>query len=568
MQSLLHPSLYLQPYVTIILPIVLTCCLKDDNKTSLECLDGHCSIEGVVIDEEGPVSDAVVRIKTTENYTLTDDAGKFVLKTPGMKDPIVITAWAPGYYIGGGTRFEPGETSIEILLKRYSSEDNHDYEWISSYSYEGNPNNCENCHSSPVSSVKLPFNDWVADAHAKTAENIRFLSMYLGTDIAGNQSPLTVYMYHPDYGSVPLLPDLSQPYFGPGYKLDFPNTAGNCATCHSPLAAIDKAYETDPSLLEGIHKEGISCDFCHKILDVNLNPKTGEPHINMPGVLSFVFRRPFENHQFFSGPFDDVTPGEDTYSPVQKKSQYCAPCHYGSFWGIKIYNSFGEWLESPYSDEKTGKTCQDCHMPAGLTDHFALTEAGGLIRNRFAIRSHHMPGAVNSEFLRKSVSMQVHAYMEVDSVKVCIEINNDNTGHHIPTDSPLRHLILLVQAKDDEGNSLMQLNGPTLPNWCGKGDIHAGYYAGLPGITYAKILKEYWTETEPTASYWKQTQIIHDNRIKAFEIAKSNYTFSKPAAGSTLIDIKLIFRRAFIELMDQKGWDTKDIVIAEAKIKI
>ena len=33
--------------------------------------------------------------------------------------------------------------------------------------------------------------------------------------------------------------------------------------------------------------------------------------------------------------------------------------------GVEIDNSYGEWLDSPYSDPKTGQTCQDCHMPNG-----------------------------------------------------------------------------------------------------------------------------------------------------------------------------------------------------------
>ena len=43
----------------------------------------------------------------------------------------------------------------------------------------------------------------------------------------------------------------------------------------------------------------------------------------------------------------------------------CAPCHFGQFWGTQIYNSFGEWLDSSYSDPETGRTCQDCHMKKG-----------------------------------------------------------------------------------------------------------------------------------------------------------------------------------------------------------
>jgi hypothetical protein len=64
----------------------------------------------------------------------------------------------------------------------------------------------------------------------------------------------------------------------------------------------------------------------------------------MPGVLSFEFRRPPDDHQFFAGPYDDVgfVGSEDTYSSLQTESALCAPCHFGTFWDTTIYNSFGE----------------------------------------------------------------------------------------------------------------------------------------------------------------------------------------------------------------------------------
>jgi len=78
------------------------------------------------------------------------------------------------------------------------------------------------------------------DAHGKSASSMRFLSMYNGTDVNGNQCPLTRDGHSRDYGRIPLLPDLSQPHLGPGYRLDFPNTKGNCAACHVPGLAFDR----------------------------------------------------------------------------------------------------------------------------------------------------------------------------------------------------------------------------------------------------------------------------------------------------------------------------------------
>lgn len=532
---------------------------------SIQPTQSRNSISGTVLDEANvPIAGAVVRVKATEKFTITDKSGNFVFANLQPEESVLLTAWAKGYYIGGGKdKYTAGTTEVKLILKKHAEDDNPDYQWLSAFASDGKDGNCENCHFDPDNpEAALPFIEWSADAHALSTQNIRFLTMYLGQDVHGNQSPLREYGFNRDYGRIPLRPDLTQPYFGPGYKLDFPETAGNCAACHAPAAAINAAYESDPTQVIGVGAEGVTCDFCHKVWNVKLDSSTGLPQPNMPGVLSFEFRRPHESHQFFAGPFDDVAPGDDTFTPIQQQSQFCAPCHFGSFWDTQIYNSFGEWLESPYSAED-GKTCQDCHMPAGKNDHFARLDKGGDIRDPQTIFSHRMPGAGDVELLQNSVTMTANAKIEGEKLIVDIQIENDKTGHHVPTDSPLRQLILLVNAKDGQGQALSLLEGETIPEWGGVGDPNLGYYAGLPGKGFAKILSELWTEMEPTGSYWNPTRIVSDNRITAFETDTSTYIFTLPENGKASVKIKLLFRRAFKELMDQKGWDVPDIVMEQ-----
>ena len=56
--------------------------------------------------------------------------------------------------------------------------------------------------------------------------------------------------------------------------------------------------------------------------------------------------------------------------------------------------------------------------------------------------------------------------------------------------------------------------------------------------------------------------ILSDNRIAAFATDTSTYVFETPGEGEVNIEVKLLFRRAFIKLMEQKGWDVPDIVMA------
>ncbi len=524
------------------------------------------SISGWVRDASGPISGAVVRVQASELSTVSEEDGSFSLEVGFEgREGMNLTAWAPGYFCAGPVLAYPGNQEVEIELHAHADLDNPSYQWLPSLYYPGGGENqgCAECHSRENTDLPftLPVDEWLLDAHSQSATNPRFLTMYYGTDLEGNQSPITRQAVSRDYGSFPLGPDLTKPYFGPGYKLDFPETAGSCAACHLPVAAVNNPFGIDPSSVAGVALEGVPCDFCHKVWDVRVDSATRLPYPNMPGVLSILFLRPPEEHQFFAGPFDDVAPGEDTYSPVQKESVFCASCHYGVFWDTVIYNSYGEWLESSYSDPESGQTCQDCHMPPLGATQFATTEAGALLRDPSGIFSHRMLGAADIEFLQHALSVSSTALIKQGMVVVEVELLNDNTGHKMPTDSPLRQLLLIVQAYDPRGTQLTQIAGPTIPNWGGVGDPREGYYAGLPGEGYALILEELWTGVSPSAAYWNPVRIISDNRLVPFVADRIRFEYDAAGFETVEVSIQLIYRRAFKSIMDQKGWADEDIVL-------
>ncbi|PWB55676.1 MAG: hypothetical protein C3F13_03090 [Anaerolineales bacterium] len=539
------------------------------NTPGLSSLGNHGTISGTVVDSLGaPLSQATERIQATTNQTLTADDGSFILS--GLEDGVAITvsAWKEGYYCAKYESAKPPVVGIILKMRQVQTTDNANYEWIA-------PIGDGSCYSCKPGVTQVWLDN---DAHGKSATNIRFLSMYNGTDVNGNQSPLTQYGNSPDYGAVPLLPDLSQPYYGPGYKLNFPNTAGNCAACHLPGAAIDAPYDTDPNTAEGVDTFGIHCDYCHKVADVKLDPATNLPFPNMPGVLSQIILRPFsedkDRYQIFFGSFDDDNvPMEDTYLPLIKESSWCAPCHYGVFWNTVIYNSYGEWLESPYSDPVSGKTCQQCHMATptllnGETITNVAPGKGGVERDPKTIPAHTFQGASNLELLQNAVEMDVTTSRSSNRITVTVTLVNDKTGHDVPTDSPLRQMILLVRVDDTNGNPLDQVEGFRIPISGGVGEPVEGYYSGWPGKIFSKVLSEIWTEITPTGAYWNPVRVISDNRLKALESDTSTYLFKSPQDGNLSVNVKLLYRRAFIELMDQKGWKVPDIVMEEKQIDI
>jgi len=539
-------------------------------------------ISGIVEGPAGePLPGATVRIQATRNEDSTDEAGRFRLEVDAPAAPLRVTAWKEGYFVAGAEA-RAGEEDVRLALTPYPVTDHPGYAWAVP-EVERSPLEesriresldaaareslrdaffplaerldlgCLDCHGDAL------HEEWAGSAHARGSRNPIFLTMYNGTDVDGNRSPLTRFFHSRDYGSRPLAPAPGEAYFGPGYKLDFPETAGNCAACHLPGAAIGAPYGVDPNSVDGLNRSGSHCDFCHKIVDVVLDPATGRPRENMPGVLSLAFARPGPDHQIFFGPYDDVDVGPDTFLPLMKRSEICAPCHDASFWGTPIYESFAEWKASPWAAR--GTTCQDCHMrPDGVTTNFAPGR-GGVERVPESIPSHGCPGADDEALLRDAVSTDVVARRAIATVDVAVSITNDRTGHHVPTDSPLRQLILVVRAFDDAGSPVALIEGPRLPAWCGEGDPSAGRYAGLPGVAFAKILRESWTGVSPTAAYWNPTRIVSDNRIAAFATDRSRYRFDAGSGGAVRLEVTLLYRRAFIDLIEQKGWNAPDIVV-------
>jgi hypothetical protein len=550
------------------------------------------TLTGRVGNADGPLSGAVVRVAVTENKTTTAADGSFTLRDVQVSAPITVTAWTPGHYVGW-VALQPNAPEItsgkplSITMKPHYTTDNLDYAWFSFEGVKGSKS-CGLCH---------PQNpEWEADAHSKAAVNPRFLTMYDGTDVKGRRGPLTKF----GTSGNALPPDPAQPYTGPGFKLDYPNRAGNCAACHTPLASkisniqncgwsgchtdltVEKGRGIVPSApsplgLTGDAAEGITCDFCHKIGDVYLDPKSKLPLPDMPGILSYRLYRPVAGQELFFGTFDDI-PRRDTYLPLLEESAYCAPCHYGVFGGVVgaghvtggvvIYNSYGEWLDSPYSDPQLGKTCQECHMPAVDYDTIVFPERGGQKRSSDQIHNHRMPGAYDETLLQNSVTMTTTAQLDGSQVTVDVAITNDKTGHHVPTDAVTRHMILVVEAKDAQGRPLALRSGPTLPEW-------AGNYAGRPGQTYAKVLRDEWSGETPTAAYWRPVKVVADTRIPAFGTDRSRYTFELPAgssgaegAGGVTVQARLVFRRAFQKLMEQKGWTDEDVLMEQAQVEV
>lgn len=511
-------------------------------------------VTGVVVNDTGqPVAGAVVRLQGARASTVSSEEGRFRLAVRSDFGVKHVTAWKAGYY-NGGALLASDDASYRIRLQPLPPGDNTAYRWIPPRKptggalVEGAGKPCDTCH------VKGDFpvvGEWESSAHARAATNPFFLAFFNG-----------------DRSAIPLVAHL-------GYKLDFPRSSGNCANCHVPAMALSNPYDADPNRAVGVEREGVFCDFCHKVREVAIDAGGGRP-----GVLSMTFARPPQGEQLFFGPFDDVFPGPDSFQPLYKESRYCAACHNSRFWNVEAYSEFSEWSASSYA--KQGIHCQSCHMkPDGRTRQVALASKGAIVRDPKTVASHAFSAGNDAQFMREAVELSVRSERSGDTLSVVASVKNVGAGHHLPSGSPMRNMLLVVEARDGKRGRLELLQGERLPVWAGTGPESAGNYAGLPGKGYAKVLKDLViypaerrlsTNLPPLypAPHWRPVILESDNRIAAGAEDASSYRFRLPqsATGPVRVTVRLIHRKTFRNWLDPQPPAIDDLLLAEATLAL
>jgi hypothetical protein len=207
-----------------------------------------------------------------------------------------------------------------------------------------------------------------------------------------------------------------------------------CIRCHTPGGWLaGRSTPTDGSQLQGIDFQGVSCNFCHRMVDPNNNP--GAPADDaaiLAGLTTDIPTDPHSAH-FVVDPDDNRRGPRELVdffvhawreSPFHKSSEMCATCHdlsnplferqpdgtyaLGALRTPPASNSaasqfpeqrtYSEWLGSDFADgpidmggrfggnDPLVSSCQDCHMPAteGISCIFG--------ENRTDLATHQMVG--------------------------------------------------------------------------------------------------------------------------------------------------------------------------------
>jgi hypothetical protein len=207
-----------------------------------------------------------------------------------------------------------------------------------------------------------------------------------------------------------------------------------CLTCHAPTTTLTRDYAME----RNITKEGITCDFCHSMVEAR--PKESVPFRLDVGGEANIKR----------GPYKDADPSEHgvAYSELHLSAELCASCHeYAGPNGVEILSTYSEYLEGPYPARKV--PCQGCHMPivmANVVDPKVKRDP------RAFINLHKMPGGHSLEQLRRGVDLDWDVIRKMPGeLLVRVAVSNIAAGHRIPTGMPTRKLVLEVEARTQSG---------------------------------------------------------------------------------------------------------------------
>lgn len=456
-------------------------------------------VSGSVEGPAGPVVGAVVRVPGTTLATRTDHAGRFTLHPSARAGR--ITAAAPGFFIAGG------RLGATLRMRPLPEEDHDGYSFVDPAPSAVEEHRCGNCHGAI-------YEEWNAGGHARSAIGKHFLNLYDGSDWHGKS--------------------------GAGWSLldEHPNGSGVCASCHAPTARDEAVY--DLRQVKGVAAGGVHCDYCHKVQG------QGEGEIGLThGRFLHKLLRPREGQLFF-GPLDDVDRGDDAHSGFYRDSRYCAACHEGVLFGVRVYSTYSEWLSSPAA--QAGLHCQHCHMkPTGRMTNIARGH-GGIERDPATLGNHRFWAGSRLAMLRDALRLDVR----VEGRRVETRLVAGNVGHRVPTGFIDRQLLLVVEAHDDRGRRLTMRSGPTLPPPVGP------ELAGMPGGLFARLAKD--ASGQLPVPFWRAVPEPEDTRLVPGQTDRRTFEFESAPAR---VRVRVLHRRFWAEVARQKRWPDQDLVVLD-----
>lgn len=259
-----------------------------------------------------------------------------------------------------------------------------------------------------------------------------------------------------------------------------------CLGCHAPLAV--KLGDLD--LVRKTSWEGVTCDFCHSIREVDMTGTNPRARVEISAVKS--------------GPSkDSVSPAHETaYSKVHTESETCAVCHeYKNAGGFPVVTTYSEWKGGPSGE--AGVPCQACHMylvQGRVVDPRVRRDSS------HEVNLHEIPGSHSIAQLNRALKAQMAIRRDGDTLRVTIRLTNEGAGHALPTGSPMRQILLEVRAAPFGADAMHDER------------------------RYSRILADASGSpiTEEHVAFLKAASVIADTRLAPQETRSESFAFAVP----------------------------------------
>jgi hypothetical protein len=267
----------------------------------------------------------------------------------------------------------------------------------------------------------------------------------------------------------------------------------DCIWCHAPTALTTGDYE----LKQPITKEGVTCDFCHTVADVDMD----KPHRFevKPGPVK---RGPL---QYAKSPFHQTE-----YSALHKSSPLlCAGCHeYRNALGVDVLSTYTEWKESPYPAR--GLLCQECHMP--LVPGTTVGEGQSAQR---VVNLHRLVGGSSAGKIASGMELRIESLSSsAAAADVQVVVTNAGVGHAAPGGLSSKTLVLAVGVETASGELMHRRER-----------------------TYRRALNDAQGRALTTVAdfFTKAAAVGEDTRIKPKESRTERFTVPLPAGSKAIV---------------------------------
>lgn len=468
-----------------------------------------------------PIPNAIVRIQATDAQTYADAEGRFRFEHASPEGARVV-AGARGYFYEGVDL--PTAGPVELFLESVPYDPDAPIASVSS-------SECVGCHAAQ-------HKQWAASRMGRTAQNRWVYDLYNGSGTPGGMGGF-VYTRDGKHAET--------------------NPAADCAACHTPMRWAETPGIALPTWEESQAQrlEGVSCLACHNVAQVDMS-KTHLPGFHPDSVR--VQRGALVRYGSL-GDVDYHVPGRmrASYQP-QLSADLCSACHQdksdphndGRYDGISSEPTYAEWKNSPYGDPEsaTYQSCVGCHTSAVDTPR-GSTIGPVYTRPLGDLRSHDFHGTTQ-EYLQRALTLDIETQRDGDDVIARVRVRNTGAGHHVPTGIALRHVIVRVDATIG-GAPVDPLEGPRVAALGGVGSPDDGYLAGIPGRLYGRADSD--DQGHVPAFFTEAVGTAFDVRIPALreDILEFRYAY-EDGAGPLQLQARAIYRRAWRDLIDAKGW--------------